>query len=271
MKDYTQAYHVADTILKINPKNEQARSLMSSISYNSSKYEGGISYDYVYFDKRFTTPWQLLSLSCSRSTKLGSVIANLNYANRFETNGLQAEIDAYPHISRRFYGYLNFGISGTNSVFPHYRVGASLYANLPWSLEADAGFRYLRFSSDVWIYTASIGKYYKNFWFNFRTYLIPDLGNLSQSYTLTVRYYTGGEDDYISFAAGTGVSPDNRANVILLETDSKLKTKKMALGYSHVFRKLNTIGLGLTWHYDEYRTDTYGNQINAGLSYQRKF
>lgn len=271
MKQYMNAYSVADSVIQLNPKNEEARSLLNSIIYNSSKYEAGLSYDYVYFDKQFADPWQLISISCSRSTGFGSVIARLNYANRFATNGFQGEVDAYPHISKVFYAYLNFGISGTNSVFPRYRAGASLYANLPWSLEADAGFRYLRFSSDVWIYTASIGKYYKNFWFNFRTYLIPDLNKLSHSYTLTVRYYNGGADDYFSLAIGTGISPDNRANSILLETDDQLDTKKLGIGYSHVFCKLNTIGLGITWHYDEYRTATYGSQWNAGISYQRKF
>lgn len=271
MRDYSEAYAVTDSLLAINPKNDAARSLMGSIRDNSSKNKLGVSYDFVYFDKRFSDPWHLISLSYARQTKAGSVIGRINYANRFATNGLQGEVDFYPHISNTFYAYLNAGISGTNSVFPQYRGGASLYANLPWSMEAELGLRYLHFSSDVWIYTASLGKYYKNFWFNLRTYLVPADKNISQSYALTVRYYTGGTDDYWSLSGGSGISPDDRPDVSLLGLKNKLKSQKIGAGYSHVFRKLNVFRIDLTWYHQEYKKDTYGNQWDAGITYQRRF
>lgn len=271
MRQYRQAYSTADTILQIYPKNESARALLRTIQDNSSLNKIGISYDFVYFDKQFSNPWHLASLSYARQTKAGSLIGRVNYANRFTKNALQGEVDFYPHISPTFYAYLNAGISGTNSVFPEYRAGASLYANLPWSMEAEAGFRYLRFSSDVWIYTASLGKYYKNFWFNFRTYLVPGNEDISQSYNLTVRYYTGGTDDYFYLLAGTGISPDARADAALLGIGNKLKAQKLGTGYSHVFRKLNIIRLDLTWYHQQYRVNTYGNQWDMGVTYQRSF
>lgn len=271
LQRYSEAWAATDSLLTINPKNDAARSLMNSIQDNSSRNKIGIGYDFVYFDKQFSDPWHLVSLSYTRQTKLGSVIGRINYANRFATNGLQGEIDFYPHISKTFYAYLNVGLAGKNSVFPQYRAGASLYANIPWSMEAELGSRYLHFSSDVWMYTASLGKYYKNFWFNFRTYLVPDKKNISQSYTLTARYYTGGTDDYWSLSAGTGISPDDRPDAALLGLGKKLKAQKIGAGYSRVLKKLNILRIDLTWYHQEYQKNIYGSQWDAGISYQRRF
>ncbi|MGF7230624.1 YaiO family outer membrane beta-barrel protein [Arachidicoccus sp.] len=270
-KKYKEAYLIIDSLLQKDPKNTQARSLINSIKNNASVHKIGVSYDYVYFDKQFNDPWNLVSLSYSQPTNIGSIIGRINYANRFLKNAVQGEIDFYPHISKTFYAYLNIGASGTNSVFPQFRSGASLYANLPWSMEAEAGFRYLHFTSNVWMYTASLGKYYRNFWFNLRTYLVPDNSNVSQSYTLTTRYYTGGSDDYIYLALGTGISPDDQAAAALLGSLNKLKSQKVATGFSHVFKKRNILSLDLTWYHQEYKTNTFGNQYDIGFTYQRRF
>ncbi len=270
-KNYKEAFSVIDSLLQKDPKNSQARSLIGTIKDNNSIHKIGLSYDYVYFDKQFNNPWNLVSLSYSQPTNIGSLIGRINYANRFSENGIQGEVDFYPHISKTFYAYLNVGASGTNSVFPRFRYGASLYANLPWSMEGEAGFRYLRFSSDVWMYTASLGKYYKNFWFNLRTYLVPDNKYISQSYALTTRYYTGGADDYIYLTVGTGISPDDQAAASLLGSQNKLKSQKIGTGFSHVFKKRNILSLDLTWYHQEYKTNTFGNQYDLGITYQRRF
>lgn len=269
-KQFTDAYKVIDTLLKINPKNDKARAFMNTIKESSSINKIGVGYNYVYFDKQFNDPWHLLNVSYSRSTSLGTVVGRVNYANRFTNNGIQGEVDFYPRISKTFYSYLNMGIAGTNNVFPRFRMGASLYANLPWSMEAEIGFRYLKFTDDVWMYTASVGKYYSNFWFSFRTYLVPSYSDLSQSYTLITRYYNGGSDDYFSLSLGTGVSPDDPANAPILGLQQMLKSKKIALGYSHTFSN-NIISINGTWNYTEYQVDTFGNQYDIGISYQRKF
>ncbi len=43
-----------------------------------------------------TAPWHLTYLEYSRKLKFGTIIARLNYANRFKKNGLQLETDGYP-------------------------------------------------------------------------------------------------------------------------------------------------------------------------------
>jgi YaiO family outer membrane protein len=272
MREYHQAYTIANDLLKINPKNAEARSLAESIKNNGSPNKLGVSYDYVHFSKNYpsSTPWQLVSIDYSRSTKAGSIIGWVNYANRFKMNGIQAEINAYPHISKIFYCYLDAGYSNNLPVFPTWRGGFSLYANLPGSLEGEAGFRYLYFSTATWIYTASVGKYYKNWWFNLRTYLIPDNSGLSNSYTLTTRYYFGGADDYIAGAIGTGISPDDKANNIQL-SDKKLMAKKVSVEYRRTFHDLNIWYISGTYIQEDLSVGTKGNQFDIGIGYQRRF
>jgi YaiO family outer membrane protein len=212
----------------------------------------------------------MASISYGRQTNYGSVIGRVNYAKKFGESGVQGEIEAYPRFSNTFYSYVGFGYSNSD-IFPKYRAGFSLYANLPKSFEAELGFRYLYFSSNTWVYTASIGKYYRNLWFNFRTFLTPGEDNLSKSFHLTSRLYTAGADDYWTFGLGTGISPDDQRNNINYEINTSLMSYKALLGWQKTFLKQNIIGLYGTWYYEEYRPDTYGNQVNLQVSLMRRF
>jgi len=269
LKRYKEASLVADTLIKVDPKDGDVRKLALQTHFLAAKDQLGLSYDYVYFDKQFNAPWQLASVDYKRQTPFGAVIGRINYANRFNTNGVQAEVDAYPHLSRMFYSYLNAGYSNDVGVFPHYRAGYSLYANLPGSWEAEAGFRYLYFSSSTWIYTVSLGKYYRNFWFNLRSYLTPG-GGISQSYTLNVRYYYGGTDDYFSAGIGTGISPDDQNNNVQLDERYSLKSNNLSAGYYHAVKKMNVLFIAATWLNQEYLPGVRGNQLDIGIGYQRR-
>jgi YaiO family outer membrane protein len=246
---------------------------MSSINSISAKNAIGLSYEYIYFDERFDDPWHLASIDYTRQTRLGSVAARVNYANRFKMNGAQFEMDAYPRISDLFYAYVNLGISEDEGIFPQYRAGFSLYANLPAAFEADAGFRILAFDDTTWIYTLGVGKYYKNFWFNFRTYLTPSSSSVSQSYALTTRYYLAGADDFLSLKLGTGISPDDNANSISFDPDNiyKLKSTNIVLGYRKLFWDTNVLSLQLALENQEYAPNTKGNQLSLGLGYIKRF
>ncbi len=268
---YSEAKAAADSALRVDPKDAEVRALLSKIRDYSTLNKIGISYDYVYFDRQYQDPWHLVSVDYTRQTSLGSVIGRLNYANRFRSGGVQGEIEAYPHLSRRFYGYINFGYSADEGIFPRYRAGASLYANLPYAFEADGGLRYLYFSSSTWIYTFSIGKYYKNFWFNARTYLIPGGSALSQSFTLTGRWYFGGADDYLSLGVGTGISPDDRSNNQQLASKYALRSHKVEAGWRRTIGMRNILFASAQWLDQEYLPKTHGNQLDLGIGYQRRF
>ncbi len=272
LRDWQNAELLINEVIKNNPKQTEARALAARIRENSAPNKFGITYDYVYFDKQFNDPWHLLSVDYGRQTSIGPIIGRVNYANRFNGNGIQFEADAYPRLSNTFQAYVNIGYSPDLGVFPKYRAGFSLYANLNSGFELEGGFRLLRFNENTWIYTASLGKYYKNFWFNLRTYLSPATSMISQSFALNTRYYFGGADDYLSLGISTGISPDEqRNNVLVNATNYKLKSNGLSLGYRKSFNTFNIINLKASIENQEYRKDTKGNQLSLGIGYIRRF
>lgn len=268
-------YQVAETtinkLIAINPKHTEARALSKSIQEYSSKNAIGINYSFTHFDKQFADNWHITSLSYKRVTSRGSVIFKTNYANKFADNGIQYELEAYPRISKMFYMYLGAGYSNNVGIFPKYRSGASLYANLPKSFEGEIGIRQLYFSDNLLMYTASVGKYYSNYWFNLRTFLTPGDESISHSYTGTVRYYLKGANDYLGFAIGTGISPDDSRSLLIDNYSYKLKTFKLGLDYNFVINRTNLFSITGTYFNQEYRANERGNQLDVSIGYTKTF
>ena len=269
-KQYAESEKAIQTILTINPKNTEANSLAVRINELTSKNAVSVTYNYSHFDKQFDNDWHIIGVSYKRITPIGSVILRGNYANKFAQSGTQIELEAYPRLSRMFYLYVGGGYSNDVGLFPKYRTGVSVNANLPHSFEAEIGYRQLYFSSNIWMYTASVGKYYKNFWFNLRTYITPDNKNISHSYTGTVRYYTKSAQDYFAFQVGTGISPEENRNNLLENETYKLKTFKIGAEYNFSI-KSNLFSVGTMYYNQEYLPDTKGSQFDVTLGYTRKF
>jgi len=157
-----------------------------------------------------TDPWRLASVSLSRRTTAGSFIARVNYANRFATDGVQIEADAYQRLSKTIYLYLNAGYSGA-TIFPAWRAGGEAFTSLPNAWEASLGFRQLRFGgAPVTLFTGAVGKYLGNYWLSLRPYLRSKSGGLSASAGLTARRYFEDGDHWVGAAASYGSSPTDR-------------------------------------------------------------
>lgn len=258
-------------VLELNPKNTEARAMYSRIRELNSKNALSVLYNLTHFDKQFDEDWHIVGLSYKRVTKYGSVILRGNYAKKFGADGKQIELEAYPRISKTFYLYVGAGYSEDVGIFPKYRTGISLFANLPKSFEGELGYRQLYFSDNIWMYTASVGKYYKNYWFNVRTYLTPDHKNISHSYTGTVRYYTKGANDYFGIQVGSGISPEESTNNLLANENFKLKTFKAGCEYTFSVQKLNIFTLTFLYSNQEYRINQKGNQFDFSIGYTRNF
>jgi YaiO family outer membrane protein len=275
-KHYEAAIKICDSGLTDYPASEPLL-LRKAKSLNAMKNAAAVNkislvYDYTYFDKEFVKPWQLTSLSYSRSTELGSVIGRVNLANRFGENGIQGEVDAYPRINKIFYCYVNVGYSGNVGVFPNVRAGYSLYAKLPESFEAEAGIRYLYFTSATFIYTFAIGKYYKNFLFTARTYQTPSDFGLSQSYSLSARYFLRGADDYIGLSMGSGISPDETNQAALFNGKQyTFPSKQISASFYHTFLKWNILSLGVGEINQAYEEGVKGNQVDVWAGFSHRF
>ncbi len=271
-KQYKEALSIVTTLLNRNKHNVEAGTLASALKNETSKNKISLSYDHTSFDKQYNEAWHLASLAYSMQTKSGSYTARLNYANRFNANGVQGELDAYPRINKTFYTYLNFGYSSATGVFPKYRAGLSLYANLPRSFEAEAGLRYLYFTQGTHIYTFYVGKYYKSFLFSARTYIVPSSNAASQSYNVAGRYYFAGADDYVGLNVGTGISPDDHIqNIQFNVKQEKLTSKQIGMAFNHTFLKWNILSLSAGLINREYQPGINGNQLSISCGLTRRF
>ena len=266
-----EASGVLNTALGYHPKSNVVRALLQKVGTGQSQNEVGLSYNFISFKERFDQPWHIASVHYGRRTNIGPIIGRFNYGDRFGTGSTQVELDFYPRISNTFYAYVNGGISNDKGVFPELRTGLSLYANLPAAFEVDAGFRMLKFEDEAWAYTFGLGKYYKNYWFNLRTYLNTLDSGVADSYSFTVRYYFGGADDYFSARIGTGFSPDNTSNNILLDNMTRLRSNNVAVGFKTLLGSTHVIYGELSYDRIEFATDSYDDQYAFKIGYIKRF
>ena len=198
-------------LLLVNPSHKRGLALVKDINTSRKRFNAGANAGVDFFSRTFD-PAYYASVQVGRINRWGSLIGRVNYANRFNTNGVQVEADAYPRIVNGVYAYINYGYSSTN-LFPQHRAGAEIFSKLPHALEGSAGLRYLYFdaATKVTLYTASLGWYFSDYWISARTFITPDNETgTSVSGSLTLRKYLSEAESYISISAGAGFSPDFR-------------------------------------------------------------
>lgn len=263
-----EAMMVLGRAIEIQPGSKECNDLKQSIKSPKLKHTITANVAADFYSTRYE-PMYYSSVQFGTNTKYGSLIGRVNYAHRFDDNGFQPEVDFYPTLWKGAYGYLNYGF--TNSpLFPKHRVGAEIFQKLPKSFELSFGLRYLNFgpTTDVSIYTASVGWYYKNYWFSARTYITPSEGSFSRSLNLTARKYFKDANNYISMIAGVGFSPDARRIQTNAGLDAGnniyfLKSQKVGFGFQKSVR-FNIIWTGdIYYSHQEQETGFEYEYINV--------
>ncbi|PKQ64400.1 hypothetical protein BZG02_06185 [Labilibaculum filiforme] len=281
--DEGKSAFVLDELLELNPSNEEGLLLLEKHQSSRMDYKAIYQHDYERFNEPYDRRWHLSSFQLARRYNWGSLIGKFNLGDlisdgeSFWSNEVakQFEVDAYPRVTKKSYAYLNYGFSPDN-LFPQHRAGAELYYKLPKSFGVSAGMRFLHFDSDsgnknVYIYTASVEKYYRNYWFSFRTYLTPKNGDLSQSYWLTTRRYLRDSKNYIGLELATGVSPDEPRGNFSSLGNYDYKSRKLRLSYQDRIktdRLLYLVKLG--YEREEYQVNEKRDVLSFSvkLSYQ---
>lgn len=224
-------------------------------------------------------PMLYTSLEYQRETKVGKIMPRLNYANRFETQGLQYEVDLYPKFSEKMYGYLNYGIS-KSPIFPNTKVGAELFVNWPTNMELSLGMRYLDFDNvNAHIITGSAALYLGNHYFMIRPYFLPNInGGAGLSGNLLVRRYFKDRSNYLGVNIGMGYSPELRqlqdGDVLLAETVLYIESQQAMLEYQFSGKKnpnLYRANLGLGRQELIFESGRFFWVVSAGLTYQVRF
>ncbi len=271
---YREAVTTLEDFIQKYPGQAEALKKLQEYRPDVMKNKLKISYTLDFFDKDFNRdPWQLTAFSYGRKTKLGSVIARVNMAQRFGDTGFQYELDAYPKISENNYVYLNYGFS-KSSGFPDNRFGIELYHNFPKSFEGSIGMRQLYFSSsNVSIFTATLGKYVSNYWISLRSYVTPGSDGTSVSGQLQARRYFSDPENYIGLRLGYGVSPDDNQNLVDINAKSRLtlKTRSIRMEYNHIISRIWILNGGATWGNEELIPGTYSGYYSFDISIARLF
>ncbi len=202
------ALPVLDRALMLDATNRQAREMRREVTINNPRREIVISHSYDWFSDGRNGQLET-TLSFKNPTPLGSVVANLNRADRFSTVDYQTELEFYPHIRPGTYGYLNVGYSVHGSLYPSYKFGGDLYQSIGHGFELSGGYRRLAFSSGVDIYTFSIAKYFHDWLFTMRGFVVPGDPGTSGTALFSARYFLGSEGlhNYLEFRYSHGASP----------------------------------------------------------------
>jgi hypothetical protein len=113
------------TSVKLKPNQTEAKELRNQIADSQQKSTIAIIYNLDHFGKLFGhAHYQFFQ--DGHITKYGNVMDSMNTSQQFDTSGIQPEIDFYTSYTNGFYGYLNYGISGT-ALYPIHRIGAALF------------------------------------------------------------------------------------------------------------------------------------------------
>lgn len=256
------------SLFAVDENHKDGLDLLKTIKLSGIKNSFTVNYSVDKFQRVFD-PAQYAYLQYGRRTPYGSFFVRYNWANRFQTNGHQYEVDLYPNIARGIYAYINYGNSNT-LLFSQNRFGGELYFKLPYSMEGSVGLRYLYFGggSQVTMYTGTLGKYFGNYWASARVFLTPGKAGLSNSYIFQLRRYLEDAQNYVALVGGFGFSPDitNSSQVsgdpstrVLI---SSLRSRRIGVDYRRTFGINWRAEVGVNYAKQEYLFDV-GNLIGV--------
>lgn len=265
LEKYPEAERLYKIILSDDPSHTGASLALETVMLKQLKHTMSLNYRYDRLNRNFD-PWNFLEFALSRQTILGSVVGRVQYANRFASNGVQFNIDAYPSIYSGLYAYISAGYSDS-PVYPDTRLGLSLYKSLPWAMEVEGGIRYLKFSSaETMIYTFSLSKYWGSYLFTGRTYIIPFSGDISQSYNILARRYFGDTNTYFEISGSFGSAP---SEVRFSEDLNSMKSRSLTAEIQYPLTNRFLIGGSGSFFSEEFTNNTRDRfTLRSYLSYR---
>lgn len=209
----------------------------------------------------------------------GVLLPRVNFNRRFNINGIQAEIDAYPKISKSLSGYLNYGFSNSE-IFPKHRVGAEVVKELSNAMEASLGFRHLSFATDnATILTGSFGLYRGDYYASLRPFIVPDaVKGIGVSGSLVVRRYLKDGNNWLGMNLGYGFDTEMNQFIVdgklLAQTLLYLEAQRLRLEYQFTTGNSGNqykVNIGANRQELAFSSGNFLLSVTAGLSYQVKF
>jgi len=128
-------------------------------------------------------------------------------------------------------------------------------------------------SSDVTIYTATLGKYIGNYWISLRSFVTPGSDGTSASGFLQMRRYFSDPENYIGLRLGYGVSPDDNQNLVDVDSSSrlKLKTRSVRLEFNHIINHVWILNPAASLGSEELKSGSFSGYYTFDISISRLF
>jgi YaiO family outer membrane protein len=258
------------------PNDASLKLELIGIKTRSSSDRIGLSINNTSFSRNEIEPYQIMSFQYIRERKKITIIGKLNYFNRnnpenISNNGLQYEFESYFVNNKHSYSYANISVSN-DLVFPKLRLNYSYFHNIRKGLEGDIGVRYTKANNkDFYAGVIGLGKYFGSYWVNLKSNLQFDENKIYPSFTAITRYYFDTKYDYASLIVGFGKSPDEKIDLGLFQDRITLNSFRIGAGFFKLISKHYCLGLQTVLNNQEYKQNSFQNEIDVFVSAQYKF
>ena len=234
-EQFKPALQVVDSLVEDYPDNKDYKKLQIELTNILSSDHLGIWGTYDHFTNFSNNPRLGLSIEAKKVFKLSPVIGRVNFADRFNLNDYQIEIEAYPKPSKNLYFFLNASYSPNGTWFPEWRYSGDIYFGLPKAVEVSAGFRYIQFTSITFqMLTFYAGYYPGNNYIYARYYKGASNFGGADIFEVVGRRYLSTQYHYVELRGGIGNSPDvNTINNVFTDTYSGQIENAWNLGVSY--------------------------------------
>lgn len=224
------------------------------------------------FENNSPTPQHFAFFDFAYKFKNQTIIARLNYANRFNTYDFQAEADYYFAFKNGHYIYSNYGYGIKNVLFPQHRAGLEYFFPFYNTFEASFGGRYLYSSGrNLYIITGNLSKYIKNLWISFRPFYVLQEQKNTVTTLLNIRYFGENPLNYWGAELLYGNSPDERSTLSQSPEFFTLKKYRIKIEKNTPILKFNELKLSAAYSYEEYFSQSFRNRFTIELLFKHKF
>ncbi|MCW3786253.1 YaiO family outer membrane beta-barrel protein [Plebeiibacterium sediminum] len=224
------------------------------------------------FDKNTPTPQHLAYIDYSLSNHKNTYILRFNYANRFDFEDFQPEMDWFHIFNNGHYLYTNYGIGIKHKLFPQHRIGIEYFFPFANEFEASFGGKYFIYeNTNATVLTGHIAKYLANTWLSFRPYYTIKDGANSFASLFNMRMYAKNQISYTGLELGYGNSPDDRFAYTQPGGKIWLSAYKVKLERNISISLADELRFGLGYVYEEISDNRYRNRYLFEIILKHRF
>lgn len=220
------------------------------------------------FNQPGFAPWHLAHLEYLWRSSSIAVGGRLNYGYLFGGDAAQAEIIAYPKLSRHSYLDINAGYSAAERIFPIWRLGAEWF-NDQKRINYSLGARYLDFRTiQVLMLTSHLGVNFKAWKTGYRYYEVRQNEHWFASHIITLRRSFELRESYVQLDLQYGAIP-----YYFFSTDIFSRIKAYRIGLNGMIRIRDNFFIQpvLMYEREEYIPDTFRNRYNFQFIFSKRF